>query len=88
MREWTILMGLEAKICLDTQFRMMYAYPNIKAFFNFAGRKGCYDYVILTPFNKGNLNKIHCYINHYDFYYGTEKLFYSTTLSPIKDLKP
>lgn len=50
-------------------------------------RKG-QSFIIMTPFNKGELLKVHCKLgkgnkNVYYFYYGTIKWFYSTDLLPL-----
>ncbi len=55
-------------------------------------RKGQDPLIIITPFNKGNLYKIHCCdFNqrrfNFKFYYGTKLLFVSNNLKEVKNCK-
>lgn len=84
--EIRIPVSMHTMITLDIS--CVIAFHKIKGRFFHTETRKAYDYIELTPYNKGNLWKIRCFHHHFRVYYGTQNRAYCTTLQDCLKLIP
>jgi hypothetical protein len=91
MSEWYLCMSLLQKLFMDVAIITRYSFKGRNYFITTPDKHQRVELVIITPKNKGNLNKLYCrFVGRdeirYNHVYGTKLVASSTRITDFKNL--